>query len=132
MKTASGAWDFEDMEEKAGGAQNPRSRVLLPAQHPTGRVWARWELERAMELFREHEVYVIPTRSGRTSSCQDTGTFPLQSVSAGRAERTAALLCHLQRRSHLAGLVSSYRIIYNKTLRGAVEKGVLLSHYNRH
>ena len=33
--------------------------ILCNPHNPCGRVWERWELEKAMELYRKHDVYVI-------------------------------------------------------------------------
>ncbi|MDY4222775.1 MAG: aminotransferase class I/II-fold pyridoxal phosphate-dependent enzyme, partial [Candidatus Faecousia sp.] len=57
---AEGVWrmDYADMEEKI--LQNKIHAAILCSPHnPCGRVWERWELERAMELFQKHDVYVI-------------------------------------------------------------------------
>ena len=50
--------DFEDMEQKI--VKNKIHCAIMCSPHnPTGRVWERWELEKAMELYKKHDVYVI-------------------------------------------------------------------------
>lgn len=50
--------DFEDMEKKI--VENHIHVCIMCSPHnPTGRVWEKWELEKAMELFKKHDVYVI-------------------------------------------------------------------------
>jgi cystathionine beta-lyase len=55
--------------------------------------------------------------------------IPTQSVSEDARNRTVAMYAPSKTFS-LAGLVSSYRIIYNDRLRDRVEKEASLSHYN--
>ena len=50
--------DLEDMEEKLR-TQNIHAAVLCSPHNPTGRVWERWELEKAMELFEKYDVKVV-------------------------------------------------------------------------
>ena len=55
-----GVWrmDFADMEKKI--VENHIHAAILCSPHnPCGRVWERWELEKAMELFRRYDVYVV-------------------------------------------------------------------------
>ncbi len=55
-----GIWriDYEDMEEKI--VQNKiHAAVFCSPHNPTGRVWERWEIEKAMEIYQKHDVYVI-------------------------------------------------------------------------
>lgn len=54
---------------------------------------------------------------------------PTQSVSEDARNRTVALYAP-SKTFNLAGLVGSYHIIYNKTVRDRVEKESSLSHYN--
>lgn len=59
-KDDKGVWrmDFEDMEEKI--AKNEIHCAIFCSPHnPTGRVWERWEIEKAMEIYKKHEVYVL-------------------------------------------------------------------------
>ena len=55
-----GIWrmDYEDMERKLS-SENIHAAVLCSPHNPCGRVWERWELEKAMELFvgSYHIVY---------------------------------------------------------------------------
>ena len=46
------------MEEKI--VQNKIHAAIFCSPHnPTGRVWERWEVEKAMEIYKKHDVYVI-------------------------------------------------------------------------
>ena len=60
VQDENGIWrmDYEDMERKI--VENKiHAAVMCSPHNPTGRVWERWELEKAMELYRKHDVFVI-------------------------------------------------------------------------
>lgn len=60
VKDEQGIWrmDFADMEKKI--VENDIHAALICSPHnPSGRVWERWELEKAMEIFERHDVYVV-------------------------------------------------------------------------
>ena len=50
--------DFADMEQKIV-ENNIHATVFCSPHNPCGRVWERWELEKAMELFQKHDVMVV-------------------------------------------------------------------------
>ena len=53
-KDEEGIWrmDFEDMEEKI--VKNKiHAAVFCSPHNPTGRVWERWEIEKAMEIYKK-------------------------------------------------------------------------------
>ena len=55
-----GIWrmNFEDMERKIK-ENHIHAAVFCSPHNPTGRVWERWEIEKAMEVYQRHNVYVI-------------------------------------------------------------------------
>ena len=57
---AQGVWrmDYAEMEQLLA-QQKIHAAVLCSPHNPCGRVWERWELEKAMELFRKYDVYVV-------------------------------------------------------------------------
>lgn len=125
-----GVWrmDYEDMERKI--VENRIHAAILCSPHnPTGRVWEKWELERAMELYRKYDVYVVSDEIWSDIILDGHKHIPTQSVSEDAQNRTVAMYTPSKTFS-LAGLVSSYRIIYNDRLRDRVEKEASLSHYN--
>ncbi len=120
--------DFEDMEAKI--TENRIHAVIFCSPHnPTGRVWERWELEKAMEIFRRHDVYVISDEIWSDIILSGHRHIPLQSISEDARQRTVALYAP-SKTFNLAGLIGSYHIIYSKWLRERVEKESSLSHYN--
>ena len=125
-----GVWrmDFEDMEEKLK-TQKIHAAVFCSPHNPCGRVWERWEIEKAMELFRRYDVYVVSDEIWSDIILGGHRHIPTQSVSEDARMRTAALYAP-SKTFNLAGLVGSYHIIYNSWIRDRVEKESSLCHYN--
>jgi len=129
-KDENGIWrmDFEDMEEKLR-KQSIHAAVFCSPHNPCGRVWERWELERAMELFGKYQVMVVADEIWSDIILEGSRHIPLQTISEDARMRTVALYAP-SKTFNLAGLIGSYHIIYNPWLRDRVEKESSLSHYN--
>ena len=128
-RDADGTWrmDFADMEKRL--SENPIHAAILCSPHnPCGRVWERWELEQAMELFRKHNVFVISDEIWSDLTLSGHRHTPTQSVSEDARCRTMALYAP-SKTFNLAGLVGSYRVIYDPWLRARVEREASLPHY---
>jgi len=127
---ADGVWrmDFEDMERKIV-ENHIHAAVFCSPHNPTGRVWERWEIERAMEIYRKHDVYVVSDEIWSDIILNGNKHIPTQSVSEDARERTVALYAP-SKTFNLAGLIGAYHIIYNPRLRDRVNKESSLSHYN--
>lgn len=125
-----GIWrmDFEDMERRLR-EENIHAALFCSPHNPTGRVWERWEIERAMELFRKYDVFVVSDEIWSDVILMGHRHIPTQSVSEDARQRTVALYAPTKT-FNLAGLIGSYHIIYNKRLRDRVNKESSLSHYN--
>lgn len=130
VRDAHGIWrmDFEDMARRL---KRTRSHVAVfcSPHNPTGRVWERREIERALEVYAAHgctvvsdEIWADIVRPGRRH-------IPTQSVGDDARRRTVALHA-LSKTFNLAGLVGSYHIIYDDTLRDRVTSQSSKSHYN--
>ena len=50
--------DYEDMEKKIV-EYKIHAAVFCSPYNPVGRVWTRDEIERAMEIFKRHNVFVV-------------------------------------------------------------------------
>ena len=129
-KDENGVWrmDFKDMEEKLK-SEKIHAAVFCSPHNPCGRVWERWELEKAMELFRKYDVYVVSDEIWSDIILEGNRHTPTQSVSEDARDRTVALYAP-SKTFNLAGLVGSYHIIYNSWIRERIEKESSLSHYN--
>lgn len=130
VQDEEGIWrmDFEDMERKIK-EHKIHAAILCSPHNPTGRVWERWELEKAMEIYKENDVYVISDEIWSDLVLYGNQHIPTQSVSEDAKNRTVALYAP-SKTFNLAGMVGSYHIIYNKYIRERVEKESSLCHYN--
>ena len=126
----NGIWrmDFADMEKKI--VENKIHAAIFCSPHnPTGRVWERWEIEQAMELYKKHDVFVISDEIWSDIILDRNKHIPTQSVSEDAKNRTMAMYAP-SKTFNLAGLVGSYHIVYNSWLRDRLEKESSLCHYN--
>lgn len=130
VKDENGIWrmDFADMEEKIV-KNHIHAAVFCSPHNPCGRVWERWEIEKAMELYKKHDVFVISDEIWSDLILEGHKHIPTQSVSEDARNRTVAMYAP-SKTFNLAGLVGSYHIIYNSWLRERVLKESSLSHYN--
>ncbi len=129
-KDAQGVWrmDYEDMENKI---KEYHIRVVLfcSPHNPSGRVWERWELERAMEIFERNNMYIIADEIWSDLTLFGHKHISLQSISNYARKRTVAFYSP-SKTFNLAGLVGSYHVIYDAELRQRIRHYEALSHYN--
>lgn len=125
-----GTWrmDFEDMEEKLK-KEHIHTAIFCSPHNPCGRVWERWELERAMELFKKYNVMVVADEIWSDLVLKGHCHIPTQSISEDAKMRTVAFYAP-SKTFNLAGLIGSYHIIFNSYLRDRIRKESSLSHYN--
>ena len=130
VKDEQGIWrmDFEDMEQKIT-EHKIHTAIFCSPHNPCGRVWERWEVEKAMALYKKHDVFVISDEIWSDLTLTGFTHTPTQSVSEDAKMRTIALYAP-SKTFNLAGLVGSYHIIYNKVLKDRIAKESSLSHYN--
>ena len=130
IKDENGVWrmDFEDMEKKIV-KNRIHAAVFCSPHNPCGRVWEGWEIEKAMELYKKYDVFVISDEIWSDLILEGHKHIPTQSVSEDARNRTVAMYAP-SKTFNLAGLVGSYHIIYNTWLRERVLKESSLSHYN--
>ena len=130
VKDENGVWrmDFEDMEKKIV-KNRIHAAVFCSPHNPCGRVWERWEIEKAMELYKKYDVFVISDEIWSDLILEGHKHIPTQSVSEDARNRTVAMYAP-SKTFNLAGLVGSYHLIYNTWLRERVLKESSLSHYN--
>ena len=130
VQDENGVWrmDYADMDRKLK-EHNIHFAIFCSPHNPTGRVWEREEIEKAMEIYKANECVVISDEIWSDLTLPGFKHIPTQSVSKDARERTIALYAP-SKTFNLAGLVGSYHIIYNRMLRDRVEKASSLSHYN--
>lgn len=130
VKDEDGVWrmDFEDMDAKIK-ANNIHVAIFCSPYNPCGRVWERWEIEKAMEVYKANDCVVISDEIWSDIILNGNKHIPTQSVSEDARNRTVAMYAP-SKTFNLAGLVGSYHIIYNKYLRDRVRAKSSKSHYN--
>lgn len=129
-KDDDGIWrmDYEDMDQKIKKNQI-HVAVFCNPHNPSGRVWEKEELEKAMEVYRQNDCIVISDEIWSDIILSGHKHIPLQSVNEDAKNRVVALYAPSKTFS-LAGLIGSYHIIYNKYLRERVRASAAKSHYN--
>lgn len=116
--------DYEDMDKKI--KENQIHLAIMCSPHnPTGRVWERWELEKAMEVFEKNNCFVVSDEIWADLTYTGHQHIPTQMVSDWAREHTVAVYAP-SKTFNLAGLIGSYHIIYNSYLRDRMG----MNHYN--
>lgn len=126
----AGVWrmDFEDMDKKIK-ENKIHVAVFCNPYNPCGRVWERWEMEKAMEVYRANDCVVISDEIWSDIILDGNHHIPVQMISEDARNRTIALYAP-SKTFNLAGLIGSYHIIYNRYLRERVDAQSSKSHYN--
>lgn len=125
-----GVWrmDYEDMERRLA-EDHIHVAIFCSPHNPCGRVWQRWEIERAMALFEKYDCVVISDEIWSDIVRPGLAHVPTQSVSDDARRRTVALYAP-SKTFNLAGLIGSYHVIYDDYLRDRVTSKGTKTHYN--
>ena len=117
IKDENGIWrmDYADMEKQLR-EKKIHAAILCNPHNPCGRVWERRELEKAMELYRKYDVYVISDEIWSDLILNGHKHIPSQSVSEDARQRTAAFYAP-SKTFNLAGCQNSIVVIPDETLR---------------
>ena len=107
----NGVWrmDYEDMDRKLK-ENNIHVAIFCTPHNPTGRVWERWEVERAMEVYRDNNCLVVCDEIWSDLTLDGYTHIPPELVSEDAKNRTLALYAP-SKTFNLAGLIGSYHII---------------------
>jgi Bifunctional PLP-dependent enzyme with beta-cystathionase and maltose regulon repressor activities len=129
-KDGGGVWrmDYEDMDRKIK-ENKIHAAIFCNPHNPCGRVWEKAEIEKAMEVYKANNVFVISDEIWSDLILDGYRHTPVQSISEDARQRTVALYAP-SKTFNLAGLVGSYHIIYNSYLRDRIIKESSLPHYN--
>lgn len=120
--------NFDDMEQKI--VENKIHTALICSPHnPCGRVWEKFELEQAFEIFERHNVFVISDEIWSDLIFSGHKHIPTQQINSYAREHTISFYSP-SKTFNLSGIVGAYHIIYNSWLRDRMEKETSLSHYN--
>ena len=91
-KDENGVWrmDYEDMDAKLK-AEKIHVAVFCSPHNPCGRVWERWEIEKAMEVYKANDCLVISDEIWSDIILTGHEHVPTQMVSEDARNRTVAL-----------------------------------------
>lgn len=130
VRDEAGIWrmDFADMDRKLK-EHKIHLAVFCSPHNPTGRVWERWEIERAMEVYAQNDCLVISDEIWSDILMPGYRHIPTQSVSEDAKMRTLAFYAPSKTFS-LAGLIGSYHVVYDPRLRHRLRRESGLTHYN--
>lgn len=130
LKDENGVWrmDYEDMDKKLK-EHKIHCAIFCSPFNPCGRVWEKWEIEKAMEIYEKNDCFVISDEIWSDIILNGNVHTPTQSVSDWARNHVAAMYAP-SKTFNLAGLQGSYSIIYNSWLQDRMLKEASLSHYN--
>jgi len=130
VRDGEGIWrmDYEDMDRKLK-EHDIHFAIFCSPHNPSGRVWEKWEIEKAMEVYAANDCVVISDEIWSDIIMPGYKHIPSQSVSDDARQRTIAFYAPSKTFS-LAGIIGSYHVIYNDYLRQRVQRQGRLSHYN--
>ena len=130
VRDEKGIWrmDFEDMDRKLK-ENNIHFAIFCSPHNPSGRVWERWEIEKAMEVYAANDCIVVSDEIWSDIIMPGYKHIPTQSVSEDAKNRVIAFYAPSKTFS-LAGLVGSYRIVYSRYLKDRLAPYSNLSFYN--
>ncbi|KIR02190.1 Bifunctional PLP-dependent enzyme with beta-cystathionase and maltose regulon repressor activity [Lachnospiraceae bacterium TWA4] len=130
VRDNDGIWrmDYEDMDKKLK-ENHIHFAIFCSPHNPTGRVWEKEEIKKAMEVYKKNDCIVISDEIWSDIIRPGYTHIPTQSVSEDAKNRTIAVYAP-SKTFNLAGLIGSYHIIYNNYLKDRVKKQSALSHYN--
>lgn len=130
VQDENGVWrmDYEDMDRRLK-AKHIHLAVFCSPHNPCGRVWERWEIEKAMEVYRANDCLVVSDEIWSDLVLNGHKHTPTQSVSEDARMRTIAVYAP-SKTFNLAGLIGSYHIVYNPCLRDRLAAASRQCHYN--
>lgn len=129
-KDADGIWrmDYDDMAQKIRD-YDIQAAVFCNPHNPTGRVWSKEEMEKAMAVYKTYGCTVIADEIWSDITLDQNQYLPFEMINEDARQSTVALYAP-SKTFNLAGLVGAYHIIYNDGLRKKIEKESKKSHYN--
>ncbi len=130
VRDADGTWrmDYEDMDRKIK-KNHIHAAIFCNPHNPAGRVWSHDEIAKAMEVYERNDCFVISDEIWSDLMMNGHTYTPAQSVSPWAKTHTVGLYAP-SKTFNLAGLIGSYSVIYDKTIRERAKANGDRTHYN--
>ncbi len=129
-KDEEGIWrmDYEDMDRKL--KENHIHLAIFCSPHnPCGRVWERWELEKAMEVYQANDCYVISDEIWADLTFSGHRHIPSPEISRWARDHVIAVYAP-SKTFNIAGMIGSFHVIYSDYLRDRITRYGNATHYN--
>ena len=120
--------DYEDMDKKIK-QYHIKVCIFCSPHNPTGRVWEKEEIEKALEVYRNNNCIVISDEIWSDLILPGYTHIPTALVNEDAKQRTVSIFAP-SKTFNLAGLVGSYHVIFNQNMRQEILKTEARSHYN--
>lgn len=120
--------DYEDMDRKLR-ENHVHLAIFCSPHNPAGRVWERWELEKAMEVFERNECFVISDEIWSDICYQGHPHTPTVMVNGWSREHAVSIYA-LSKTFNLAAMCGSYHVIYSDYLRDRISAYSARTAYN--
>ena len=120
--------DYADMDKKIK-ENNVTLAIFCSPHNPSGRVWEKDEILAAMQVYKDNDVVVISDEIWSDLLLFGSRHIPTQSVSDDAKTRTVAFYAP-SKTFNLAGLIGSYSITYNDSMRAKLSEVEQQSGYN--
>lgn len=130
VRDEEGIWrmDYDDMDRKIK-ENHIHCAIFCSPHNPSGRVWEKEEIEKAMEVYRRNDCVVISDEIWSDLLLNGHSHIPTQSISEDAKQRTIAVYAP-SKTFNLAGLIGSYHVVYNRMLGDRLDKCSKATGYN--
>ncbi|MBQ9814248.1 MAG: aminotransferase class I/II-fold pyridoxal phosphate-dependent enzyme [Lachnospiraceae bacterium] len=129
-KDDAGVWrmDFEDMEKQVV-EKNIKFAIFCSPHNPAGRVWDPEEIKAFADFCEKHEMMIFADEIWSDIILYDNKFTPTATISD--YARMNSVTAHAPSKTfNLAGLIGSYRIVYNPEIQEKIAKVEEETHYN--
>jgi len=130
VKDENGIWrmDYDDMDRKIK-ENHIKVSIFCSPHNPTGRVWEKEEIEKALAVYEANSVTVISDEIWDDLVFNEVHFTPTLCVNDWAKDHVVTG-CAPSKTFNMAGLIGSYHIIYNEELRRKISKFGAETHYN--
>jgi cystathionine beta-lyase len=120
--------NFEELRKIAAN-KNCKMLILCNPHNPAGRIWSKNELEQLADICFENNILVVSDEIHADLALNGHVHTPFASVSQAAAQNSITLLAP-SKTFNIAGIVSSYSVVKNPTIRDKYYKYLTSSELN--